>query len=258
MRVDRGVLRQVAVRLHRGADWPPAWDRHPGPAPAAALYAVYRKANAPVLARLIADWPAVRPSLWALDEVSPMLAHATVGHGPGLKFELLNRLHEAVPPAGRWTVFSDDDFAVVRGSLDRWLAVADQAGFGLSQPAHIPDSYWTHRATVAQPRTVARRTRFVEIGPVFAISPVAQVGMLPFPSDVGMGYGLERRWAAVPGLRQGIVDSTRIRHLDPIGRGYIVADELERVGTLAEDNVARNTTSLGRPWRPWQREPRWD
>jgi hypothetical protein len=69
---------------------------------------------------------------------------------------------------------------------------------------------------------LARRTRFVEIGPVTAVRADAFPVLLPFP-ELAMGWGLDAHWssaAATAGLRLGVVDITPIRHLRPIADSY--------------------------------------
>jgi hypothetical protein len=69
---------------------------------------------------------------------------------------------------------------------------------------------------------VARRTRFVEMGPVTAIAAPAFDALLPFP-DVHMGWGLDAHWAAVAAEHDwalGIIDATPVRHTRPVGGGY--------------------------------------
>ena len=69
---------------------------------------------------------------------------------------------------------------------------------------------------------LARRTRFVEIGPVTAIHADAFPLLLPFPA-LAMGWGLDAHWsaaAAAAGLPLGIVDATPVRHLRPVAATY--------------------------------------
>jgi len=197
------------------------WSRRPRPgveAPPVVVYAVYRQRNAEVLSALLSS-QTVEAHLWALDNLAPSLGHWTRGQGPGGKFELINRLlqdHQA-PDAHR--VVADDDFAFTRGGLNRFVAYQAAFGFGLAQPAHSMDSRHEHHITKVRPRVTARETSFVEIGPVFSVAPGAP-GVLPFPEDAGMGWGLEATWATTPGLRIGIIDAVTIKHLGPVGTAY--------------------------------------
>src|SRR5262249_42533055 len=82
-----------------------------------------------------------------------------------------------------------------RGFLDRFLLLAEAFGFALAQPAHAFASHAAWEVTRRRPGVLARRTRFVEIGPVTAISARAAAVLLPFP-DLHMGWGLDARWSA--------------------------------------------------------------
>jgi hypothetical protein len=76
--------------------------------------------------------------------------------------------------------------------------------------------------TRRRPGRLARRTRFVEIGPVTAVHADAFPVLLPFP-ELEMGWGLDTHWsaaAAQAGLALGVVDVTPIRHLRPIAATY--------------------------------------
>ena len=76
--------------------------------------------------------------------------------------------------------------------------------------------------TRRRPGSIARRTRFVEIGPVTAIHADAFATLLPFP-ELRMGWGLDAHWAALVAERgwpAGIVDLTPVRHTRPVARDY--------------------------------------
>ena len=69
---------------------------------------------------------------------------------------------------------------------------------------------------------LARRTRFVEIGPVTALSARAARELLPFP-DLQMGWGLDARWSAIAADHDwpiGVIDATPVRHLKPVAASY--------------------------------------
>lgn len=226
---------------------------------------MYRRRNASVLERLLAPvdaagW-AVR--LWALDERDPALAALTAGTGPGTKFELVNRLLADTPPeTGDYVVVVDDDVAFVRGNLVSFARTAAAAGLDLSQPAHVLWSNISHRITWMRPLTRARLTTFVEIGPIFAVSPAWRDRVVPFPDHVGMGWGLELEWMDLmdSGCRLGIVDSTPVRHLARFATAYAPDEEIARLTRLLEERGAPGWKGLRRTlarWRPWRREPPW-
>jgi GT2 family glycosyltransferase len=140
------------------------------------------------------------------------------------KFENLNALLAAHPPAGfDWLVVIDDDVSLPRGFLDRFLHLAESAGLRLAQPAHRTHSHAAWAITRRRPGVAARRTTFVEIGPVTAFRRDTFATLLPFP-DLRMGWGLDAHWAAIArasGWPIGIVDATPVGHtLAPVGGAY--------------------------------------
>lgn len=144
--------------------------------------------------------------------------------GAGGKFENLNALVGSRDPgAYDWVVVVDDDVELPKGFLDDFLAAADRAGLEIAQPAHRLVSHAAWPVTRRRPGSTARRTTFVEIGPVTAFGPEAATTLLPFP-NLKMGWGLDAHWAAVArerGWAIGIVDATPIGHtLRPAAEGY--------------------------------------
>jgi hypothetical protein len=230
-------------------------------APVTVLLCVYRARNARVVRRLVRQ-AGGSARLWALDAVAPSLAAWTVGSGPGGKFALVSGLYAAAPVAPEsYVVVADDD--VWLPSLRAFLAVVRRASFDLAQPAHTRHlSHPSHAITLRAPRSVARLTSFVEIGPLFAVSPAWRSSVLPFPEDAGMGWGLEADWYALHrrGARLGIVDAVPMRHLAPVGTAYPQGAERERMARrlsaagLAGLAEAQRTLAT---WRPWQRTPPW-
>jgi GT2 family glycosyltransferase len=144
--------------------------------------------------------------------------------GPGGKFENLNALIGSRDPgAYDWVVVIDDDVDLPKGFLDDFLAAADRAGLEIAQPAHRLASHAAWPVTRRRPWSTARRTTFVEIGPVTAFGPEAATTLLPFP-DLRMGWGLDAHWAAVArerGWAIGVVDAVPVGHtLRPAAEGY--------------------------------------
>jgi hypothetical protein len=202
-------------------------------------------------------------ALWALDEEDPGLAGDTLGSGPGTKFELVNRLaSERAPESGDWVVVADDDAVFLRGSVVSFVRKAARADFGLAQPAHVLWSNISHRITWMRPFSNARLTTFVEIGPIFAVAPAWRDRIVPFPEDVGMGWGLELDWIDLQedGCRLGIVDATPIKHLSPFATAYAPDAEIAKLTQRLEERGAPGWKGLRRTlatWRPWQSRPPW-
>ena len=215
------MRQQAVLALKRHVDWPVRM--RPGPAapvPPYCVYVVYRRRNADQVLAL-AEASGAQLVAWALDEVAASLQARTVGCGAGAKFELLDRMIEARPPRpGEWVVVADDDVRITRGSIGRFLQLASSVGADLAQPAHDRRSEVNYGLTVSRLLTRVRETSFVEIGPLFAMSPAARERIVPF-GEVGMGYGLEQRWYNLsPRPRFAIVDEVRMRHLVPAGTAY--------------------------------------
>ena len=129
----------------------------------------------------------------------------------------------AHPPGDAdWLLVADDDVVLPAGFLDAFLLVAERAGLRLAQPAHAFASHAAWPVTRRRPGSLARLTRFVEIGPVTAIHRDAYPVLLPFP-ELEMGWGLDAHWsakAADAGLALGVVDATPVRHVRPIAEAY--------------------------------------
>ncbi|HET6550924.1 MAG TPA: glycosyltransferase, partial [Solirubrobacter sp.] len=102
------------------------------------------------------------------------------------KWANVNASLAAYPPEADWLLIVDDDVVLPRGFLDRFLAVAEACGLELAQPAHAFGSHAAWEVTRRRPGVLARRTRFVEIGPVTALSARAAAELLPLP-DLRMG-----------------------------------------------------------------------
>ena len=156
----------------------------------------------------------------------------TATAGEGGKFENLNALLAAHPPAGRhdWLLLVDDDVALPRRFLDRFLFLAERFDLALAQPAHRHRSHAAWELTRRRRGALVRETAWVEIGPVVALRADTWRHLLPFPST-RMGWGLDAHWAALArehGWRVGIVDATPIRHLlRPIAAGYAAQEAVE-------------------------------
>jgi len=228
------------------------------------LVGVYRARNADLVRELCR--PAVDRgwtiAWWALDEVDDALAGLTVGRGPGAKFPLLNEILARIEtPTAGWLVVSDDDVVFDRRDVVGLVSVTGRARLDLAQPARS-DTGGGHEITFARRLSVARRTSFVEIGPVFVVGPRWSDRILPFPAERGMGWGLELEWLDLfrEGCALGIVDAVRVRHVGTLAEEYDAHLELERLRAELDARGIESwpdvQTKLA-TWRPWQRSPRW-
>jgi hypothetical protein len=189
--------------------------------------------------------------LGALDGRAPALEQETLltglrGRG---KFENLNALLAEAPRGdARWLVVIDDDVALPRGFLDRFLFVCERLGLQLAQPALTHTSHAAWRVFRRRRWAVARTTHMVEIGPLTAFSTPVADELLPFP-PLRMGWGLDAHWGALArerGWRLGVVDATPIRHSSRVtGSAYDREEALAELrGFLMERSwIDRNTAN---------------
>ena len=133
---------------------------------------------------------------------------------PASKFGLIDAMtHDA--ENFDWVLICDDDIEIPADFLDDFLDLAERFDFALCQPARTADSYIDHGIVMRMTGLSARRTRFVEIGPLVAIRQDAMPLLLPFGQSCGMGWGLDFVWPYVigrAGLRMGIIDAVPVAH----------------------------------------------
>jgi hypothetical protein len=256
-------VRQLAGAVNRLLDYPSAPKGFPCPE-TVWFGAVYRARNAVIVEKLLAAAPrGWNIHLWALDTQTPSLERYTSGVGPGGKFDLLQCLLDRFPPPrSSWVVLSDDDYVLHRGSLAQLVGLAKACSLDLAQPAHRRFVNVSHHITLVRPRVVARRTHFVEIGPVVVMSPLARTKLLPVRTT-SMGWGVEMLWsrASLNGeIRLGIIDAITIEHLQPPGGDYDVGVALveerrflEQAGIRSYGDVQTNLDW----WRRRRRAPDW-
>lgn len=202
--------------------------------------------------------------LWALDEPVPELARWTVGAGAGDRPALLNALVAAGGSDDGWTVLADDDVRLRPGGLATLLAVARRAGFDLAQPGHGATSHLSHLFLRASPGVIARRTTFVEIGPVVAVAPRVHDVVFPLGEDVTMGVGEDVSWSLLEAhgvVTLGVVDAVRMRHLRPptphVARDETVRRELaRRLGEFGVSSIRAIQTDRG-SWPVTRGRPGW-
>ncbi|MDO9353745.1 MAG: glycosyltransferase [Solirubrobacteraceae bacterium] len=117
----------------------------------------------------------------------------------------------------------DDDVDLPAGFLDRFIWAVESTGLLLAQPAHRRHSHAAWPVTRRRLATTARRSHFVEIGPVTLLRGPALEALVPFPDDLTMGWGLDVHWGAIAREHDwpiGVVDSTPLLHKNPVAGGY--------------------------------------
>ena len=223
------------------------------------LVGVYRRRNSENIVAL--NPPAGSTYLWALDEIAPELSEMTVGVGPGNRFELVNRLLKIRAEHDDWLVVVDDDVQMTRGNLSSAVAIAELADFDLCGISHSRWSYLNWSCTLHQYHSIARLMHYVEQGPCVILSPGAQLRLIPFPEDLGMGWGIEFLWAEHKELRLGILDAVHLRHLNPVERSSYDVD-----AEWAQASLLQSTSKFARfseiqqtieTWKYGQTGPPW-
>ena len=217
-------LSATGRRLERIADGAPARR--------VLVLSIYRAGSAlpAALRELEASRHELTPALGATGPADPALAGATVvGDLGGGKFENLNRVLREAPGRNRfdWTLVVDDDVRLPERFLDRFLAVCERLQLDLAQPAQTLRSHAAWRVTRRRPFSLARETRFVEIGPVTAFRREAAAELMPLP-ELRYGWGLDVHWAALAeehGWRRGVIDALPVRHeTAPVASAYRIED----------------------------------
>ena len=121
-----------------------------------------------------------------------------------------------------WIITVDDDVELPDGFMDSFIFLMERFGLMIAQPAHNLVSYASFEVNRRAWGTLARRTGFVEVGPLTAFHRSIAPQVLPFP-DVGMGHGLDVHWAFLAdrhGWPIGVIDALPLRHLRPVGTTY--------------------------------------
>jgi hypothetical protein len=160
--------------------------------------------------------------------------------GTAGKFENLNAIladHDIA--SFDWVLAVDDDVELPHGFLDGFLHVVERHGLLLAQPAQTLGSHAAWPIVLRRPFATARRTTFVEIGPITAFSREVAKVLVPFP-PLRQGWGLEMHWAAIArerGWPMGIVDLLPVRHeLRPVATGYAADAALEEARAFLSDH----------------------
>ncbi len=182
------------------------------------------------------------------DEADTALATQTAATGLAGqgKFANLNRL--LADGGADWTLAVDDDVALPPRFTDRFVALAEHLDLDLAQPAQTWRSHAAWRVTRRRP-ALARRTAFVEIGPVTAFSRRAADALLPFP-ELRWGWGLDNHWSAVAAQRGwwlGVLDALPVRHeWQPVAAGYTHAQAIAEASEFLADRPYVDTAAAQR------------
>jgi len=139
------------------------------------------------------------------------------------KFDNINRTISAYDLTKYdWLMVVDDDVDLPSGFLDLLVYFCHTLDLKVAQPAHRFDSYASFKITRRRWAAQARRTGYVEIGPVCLLHRDTFADFIPFPS-LRWAWGLDIFWAHVAGRRgwrMGVIDAVPISHLRPVGGAY--------------------------------------
>jgi len=128
----------------------------------------------------------------------------------------VNRLLEGVDLARYdYVLMTDDDIVMPARFLDAFIGQQHALDFAIAQPARTSNSFIDHPMVEQQRGVAARRTQFVEIGPVVSFHRSVFSAIFPFDLTSPMGWGYENVWAhllATRRLRMGIIDATPVDH----------------------------------------------
>jgi len=229
------------------------------------VLSVYRPASrlGHAIERLRSNRHEVRFALGATaQEAVPELAGHTVATGlTGGKFENLNVLVERAGRLGEedWLLVVDDDVDLAPHFLDRFVAVCERLGLDLAQPAQTMRSHAAWRVTRRRAFSLARRTDFVEIGPVTGFSARAAAALLPFP-PLRFGWGLDNHWAALArerGWKLGVIDSLPVRHeTQAVASTYTHAEAIDEATAFLTNRAYVPTHEAQRTLSTVRRLPR--
>jgi glycosyltransferase involved in cell wall biosynthesis len=132
------------------------------------------------------------------------------------KYSLLNQLLAEEDLASYdFVLTTDDDIVLPDGFLDYFIGIQAGVGFDLAQPARTPNSHVDLPIVLQQRGVLARRTLFVEIGPMVSFAREIYDLVFPFDETNRMGWGFENVWSHLlreRGRSQGIIDAVPVDH----------------------------------------------
>ena len=209
-RIARGIvkslpLRELRHRLFLDSSAAASGATLPGASRRVLVVGVYlatRDHSAEHLARAFAQvhpnidvvqrWVAIGPASTSAD-----LGRVTVLQvaSPVPKFVLMNRVFADVDMGSfDYVLVVDDDIYLPRHFLPSFLAYQEAFDFALAQPARAWHSHFDHAIALRRPWLLARRTRFVECGPLVSFRRDAAAALLPFAHPQQL-WGLDFRLA---------------------------------------------------------------
>ena len=121
-------------------------------------------------------------------------------------------------------------FALTKENVEAIVALCERLALDIAQPAQTMRSHAAWRVTRRRPLSLARRTAYVEIGPLTIFSRRAAAELTPFP-PLRFGWGLDNHWGALArerGWRLGILDALPVKHeAQRVATTYTHAEAIE-------------------------------
>jgi hypothetical protein len=204
---------------------------------------IIKKFNEPCEWNVVQKWAAI-----GMDEQPEEVKRVTVQklEVGAPKFVLLNKMMNGeIPEQFDYVLICDDDISFPKSFLTSYLSLVKKHDLALAQPARTHNSYIDHHIVEQLDGLEARRTRFVEIGPLFSVRKDLYPVIFPFDESSYMGWGYDFVWPCIVekiGLRMGIIDATPVEHSmrKPV-KNYVhrEADKSEAEFLSRNDHLAR-------------------
>ena len=132
------------------------------------------------------------------------------------RFTITNRLlAEEDVSQFDYILLCDDDISLPRGFIDNYFDFVMKYDLALAQPARTRSSYIDHHFVAQLDGITARRTRFVEVGPLVTIRRDLFAAFFPFDETSPMGWGYDYAWPCIVermNLKMGIIDTIPVEH----------------------------------------------
>ncbi|MBI5100505.1 MAG: glycosyltransferase [Nitrospirae bacterium] len=161
---------------------------------------------------------------------------------PAPKMMLINRLLEGQDlKKYDYIILCDDDILLPENFLDDFLGLQGRYDFAAAQPARTHNSYIDHFIVEQLDGLRARRTRFVEIGPLVSYRRDLIPHIFPFDQATPMGWGFDYVLPCIAekhDLRIGIIDATPVDHSmrKPV-QNYKYSDAKKAMETYLSSNA---------------------
>ena len=121
-----------------------------------------------------------------------------------------------------WVVMTDDDVRLPASFTDLLIACCLAFDLTIAMPAHRFNSFSGYDVTRRGWGTLARVTRYVEVGPITVFGRACFPKVFPLP-ELRFGWGVDLHWPVMAqrhGWSIGVVDAVPVEHVKPVGGSY--------------------------------------